>query len=96
MSEWVGFTILIVNLPTYSYLRRYSMKAQEARAMYNKPYTLDEILNHIKSRAHESLSVHGYKSTRLNHEVRDTLERLGYTVTWLLTFVSRGKRIRSR
>ena len=68
------------HLPTYSYLRRYSMKAQEARAMYNKPYTLDEILNHIKSRAHESLSVHGYKSTRLNHEVRDTLERLGYTV----------------
>ena len=56
------------------------MKAEEARKMYNKLYTLYEILNHIGSVAAHSRRVYGYKSERLDEEVRGDLDRLGYNI----------------
>ncbi len=67
------------------------MNAEEARRIYNKPYTLDEILAHIEARAVDSVSVYGYKQERLSPDVETALWKLGFdvvidngsvTITW--------------
>jgi len=56
------------------------MNAAEARKEYNKPYTLEEILAHIESRAVEAFRVYGYKRQRLTTEVELALRNLGFAI----------------
>ena len=57
--------------------------AKAARALYEEPYTLDEILRHIKMVAPVGFQVTGYKSERLSDAVTEELIHLGYSVaTW--------------
>lgn len=54
--------------------------ADEARAMFNPPYTLQEIMVHIQSVAHASEQVSGYRKDRLCPELVDQLTKAGYEV----------------
>jgi hypothetical protein len=56
------------------------MTAAELRAMYHRPYTVEEIVRHASQVCATSQQICGYFPNRITPEVRAELEKRGFTL----------------